>query len=113
MSDLSPQHQQNIRTNSSTDGLIQSSSKLFGRVQKNPTLQKSIVSASEETSQSKRSLPSQAELNKSAKNQKKSAAILVQATESTLANNVSDQPIIPISSSSPPMPPMPEPQMQP
>ena len=37
----------------------------------------------------------------------------MQATESALANNVSDQPIIPISFSFFPMPPMPETQMQP
>ena len=64
---------------------------------------------SEETSQSKRNLPSQAESSKSAKRKKNSATILVQATESTLANNVSDQSMIPISFSFPPMLPMPEP----
>ena len=65
LSDLSSQHQQNIRTNSSTDDLIQSSSQLFGRVKKNLALRESTASASGETSQSKRSLPSQAESSKS------------------------------------------------
>ena len=111
LSDLSSQHQQNIRINSYTDHLIQF--KLFGRVQENPTLQESIASPSKETSQSKRSLPSQAESSKSAKKTRNSETILVQTTESTLANNVSDQPILPISFSFPTMPPMPEPQMQP
>ena len=64
-SDLSSQHQQNIRTNSSTDDLIPSSSQLFGRVKKNLALRESTASASGETSQSKRSLPSQAESSKS------------------------------------------------
>ena len=61
---LSSQHQKYIGINSSTDDLIQSSSKLFGRVQENPILQKSVASALEERSQSRRSLPSQAESSK-------------------------------------------------
>ena len=70
-------------------------------------MQKSTASASEETSQSKRTLHSKAESSKSAKEKiENSATFLVQATKSTLANNVSDQPIIPISFSFPSMTPM-------
>ena len=77
-------------------------------------MQESTASTSEETSQLKRSLASKAESSKSAKEKlKTNETFPVQATESTLANNISDQPIIPISFPFPSMAPMPEPQMQP